>query len=31
MPSRDETVFDPWVAVCLVFWAVTMLIWVTIE
>jgi hypothetical protein len=31
MPSQDETVFDPWVALCLLFCAVAMLIWVTIE
>jgi hypothetical protein len=31
MPSQDETVFDPWVALCLLFWAVAMLVWVTIE
>jgi hypothetical protein len=32
MPTQEETVFDyPWVALCLVSWALAMLIWVTIE
>jgi hypothetical protein len=31
MPSQEETLFDPWVAVCLLSWALAMLIWVTIE
>jgi hypothetical protein len=30
MPSQDETLFDPWVALCLLFWVAVMLTWVTI-
>jgi hypothetical protein len=31
MSSQHENVFDPWVALCLLFWAMAMLIWVTVE
>jgi hypothetical protein len=31
MPSQEETLFDPWVALCLLSWALAMLIWVSIE